>query len=373
MDKKAAKFLGDCVRKIQCGEILSREEAKYSFKLILDNDTNLSNFYWGSLFSSIKSRRKNDLNETLGLIDAILEFDSALQSYLDHKIEINSRKPVVSITGSGKETFKTFNVSTATAIVAASCGLTVVKPGSKSTSAYTGATDVLNELGITISNSLDEAKYLAENVGLCFIDYSNIASKYATRYDNMFYHFHPLSYIVPPLYIPFKVDSLLYGIADPDIEHSANLLKHFGYYNSGVVFGDFGGHGVVDEAIPFGNTHIAKITKETIELEKYSQIIKEYSLKEISHENNHVTNAEKLLGAISGEGHPSTIEFVAYNTGFLLKLSGIVNDLDEGIKVAKQAIYSKKPLMKLKEFNDLSKNLSKDKKNIENRLEMLGI
>lgn len=52
--------------------------------------------------------------------------------------------------GTGGDKKGTFNVSTAVAIVASACGLTVVKHGNRSVSSKSGSADVLEELGIKV-------------------------------------------------------------------------------------------------------------------------------------------------------------------------------------------------------------------------------
>lgn len=292
------------------------------------------------------------------MIDAVKEFDPNLGHIFENKVVSNSDKPLVSITGSGKETFKTFNVSTAAAIVAATCGVNVIKPGSRSTSAYSGSVDVLNQLDIHISSTVDEAEELLENIGLCFMDFKDLAETYAIRYDNLFHHFHPLSYILPVLYIPFKTDGIVYGIADKDVQHSISILNEFDYKNTIVVSGAFKGNEekTIDEYNPFGITYMSNInydgSKIKYEIHDESNRFSESVFDVIKHYNNHSTNSETLLNAISGNADEILVDLVSYNTALMLLSCGRVDTIDQGVVLAKESINTQKPIKKLNEYQN---------------------
>jgi len=58
------------------------------------------------------------------LLEAIGEYDDVFGSFLDHPVQVPAGTIIVS--GSGKETLKTFNVSTTAAIIAAAAGVRIV-------------------------------------------------------------------------------------------------------------------------------------------------------------------------------------------------------------------------------------------------------
>ena len=63
----------------------------------------------------------------------------------------------------------TFNISTATAIVASAGGLFVAKHGSRSISHLSGSADAFESLGINIELTPSEVEELIEKVGICFL------------------------------------------------------------------------------------------------------------------------------------------------------------------------------------------------------------
>src|SRR3989344_3419831 len=79
-------------------------------------------------------------------------------------LRVNKAKRFCGIVGSGRDTIKTINISTAAAIVASGLGVKVVQNGCRSESSVSGTTDVLEELGVNIhARSSDMIKSLEEN------------------------------------------------------------------------------------------------------------------------------------------------------------------------------------------------------------------
>ena len=124
---------------------------------------------------------------------AIVEFDPVLRAYAEHPIP--APVDTVLVAGSGKEKFKTFNVSTAAAILAASAGTPVVKGVSRSVSAVSGSADILDVLGIA---PVAEAGHIPEALArrnITFVPYTVFCPGYAARYDGVFDTISPASFL----------------------------------------------------------------------------------------------------------------------------------------------------------------------------------
>jgi anthranilate phosphoribosyltransferase len=147
MKKQDAIYLGNLVRSTVACKQLDKADAERAFTLILEDNTPLADFYWGSLCSAVQVRGPKK-HEIEGFLEAAAKFDKKICLNHGQKMPISTDKPVVAITGSGKDTWKTFNVSTTASFIAASCGACVVKPGSSATSSMTGAVQVLDFLGM---------------------------------------------------------------------------------------------------------------------------------------------------------------------------------------------------------------------------------
>lgn len=82
--------------------------------------------------------------ETVGEVTGLVE------AMYGHAVTIEVPGPTVDIVGTGGDRLKTVNISTMSAVVAAGCGARVVKHGNRAASSATGATDVLEKLGVNI-------------------------------------------------------------------------------------------------------------------------------------------------------------------------------------------------------------------------------
>src|SRR5213075_2250588 len=70
--------------------------------------------------------------------------------------------------GTGGDVRGTFNISTAAAIIAAACGVRVVKHGNRSPSSKSGSADVLEKLGVKLDLSGPQLRRCLDEAGFCF-------------------------------------------------------------------------------------------------------------------------------------------------------------------------------------------------------------
>lgn len=108
-------------------------------------------------------RRKGEtIAELVGFAVAVRE--------VGQPIEIDqSSEPLLDTCGTGGDGCNTFNVSTATAFVAAGAGLRVAKHGNRRISSQCGSADVLEALGIPVNLSVEQVADCIERTGLGFL------------------------------------------------------------------------------------------------------------------------------------------------------------------------------------------------------------
>jgi anthranilate phosphoribosyltransferase len=78
------------------------------------------------------------------------------------------RSNLLDTCGTGGDGAKTFNISTAAAIVAAAAGASVAKHGNRKITSATGSADVLSELGIRVDASRETVSRCLDTLGICF-------------------------------------------------------------------------------------------------------------------------------------------------------------------------------------------------------------
>lgn len=157
------------------------------------------------------------------LWDAVLDFDPVLNSYIASPVAVPDRAVIVA--GSGKETFKTFNVSTAASLLAASTGVPVVKGVSHSVSAVSGAADVLKALSVPTVTQPDAVAEAVEADNVAFISYAAFCPSYAARYDGVFSVLSPFSFFMPVVVLAVGASRFVYGLARSDVPLAAATLR----------------------------------------------------------------------------------------------------------------------------------------------------
>jgi anthranilate phosphoribosyltransferase len=79
------------------------------------------------------------------------------------------RSRACDVVGTGGDGSHTFNISTGAALLAAACGLPIVKHGNRSISSQSGAADLLGELGVRTAASSEALARSLESTGFCFL------------------------------------------------------------------------------------------------------------------------------------------------------------------------------------------------------------
>jgi anthranilate phosphoribosyltransferase len=335
----AAELTGEVIGRIQAGEVVAREEISAAFLAVLERRFPGADLAWGALFGALHTRGPTR-EEVMGLVDSIMRFDPGLQRQLEQKVSVEPGLCVTAIAGSGKESFKTFNVSTAAAFVAA-CHpyLCVVKPAGSATSATTGASDVLKELGIRLPSSIAQAAELARRTGVGVFDYHLVARRYGARYEGLFHHPHPLSHITPWLFIPFQVDSVVFGVADPRVELAAALMSAAGTRHFAVVTTSLGQRGRIDELAPFGLATMVVATQDQPRQSTCSRPVPD-DLDAIAQRDSHEANASALLQVLAGQAPALAHDIVCANAALLLRVAGLAGDEESGYSMADEFIRS---------------------------------
>jgi anthranilate phosphoribosyltransferase len=108
---------------------------------------------------AVALRAKGETVEELtGLVDAMYR----------HARTIEVPGPSVDIVGTGGDNARTVNISTMSAIVVAGTGAKVVKHGNRAASSASGASDVLEKLGVNLELTPERVAEVAEEAGITF-------------------------------------------------------------------------------------------------------------------------------------------------------------------------------------------------------------
>lgn len=364
-------YIRELLYRINVNSDYSTELLMNAFKEILYmEDVNIRSIMLGSLLTSIMAK-----NPTEDEIVALLKTAFSMDNYdpLNRpQIEIPNSK-CITIVGSGKKGIKTINISTASALLAASMGAYVAKPGSSSTSSLTGSADFMELLGANTHLLTHESMEILKKCGFSFFKIENVIPKFDSVYGGNFYVPHALSFGLAALVCPISTDVTLYGLAHPNVELSLNVLKRFNVGNAMVVSSTDDNIHFIDEMGVFGKTRLIG-TKDGIsngELVIFNPLeelkLPKYTSNDIKQGQNQEENIKYILDALAGHGKMAHEDIICINCANILYLSNLASNLVEGYHLSKTAIKTGKALEKLSEYIELTGSKTNNIKKILKR------
>src|SRR5579884_1591557 len=131
-------------------ESLSREAAREVMSEILSGGATDAQI--AALLVALHMKGET-VEEIVGFAQAIRDAATPLEAHDSHALDLSGteRDALIDTCGTGGDTSGTFNISTATALVAAGAGVRVAKHGNRSVSSKCGSADVMEALGVKIT------------------------------------------------------------------------------------------------------------------------------------------------------------------------------------------------------------------------------
>ena len=257
--------------------------------------------------------------------------------------------------GTGGDGSGLINVSTATAFVAAACGLPVAKHGNRSVSSRCGSADVLEALGAKIELSSGKARALLDETGFCFL--------FAPAYHPGMKHaavvrrqleVRTVMNLLGPCINPARPPVQLLGVADPKmLRRIAQTLSAMGVEQALVVHGSG-----LDEVALHAETRAIRLSHgamEEIEIAPEDAGLERAPLKVV--EGGDVDeNAARLQALFAGSGSRAEEDIVILNTAALLMTAGKASNLREGAEAARDALASGLAEKALRTFVEASRD-----------------
>ncbi|MFF4781765.1 anthranilate phosphoribosyltransferase [Streptomyces sp. BK205] len=199
--------------------------------------------------------------------ETVEEINGLVRTMYAHANVIEVPGRTVDIVGTGGDGAKTVNISTMSAIVVAGAGATVVKHGNRAASSASGASDVLEKLGVNLELTPQRVAEVAGEAGItfCFAIKFHPALRHAGAARGQL-GIRTVFNILGPLTNPARVRSQAVGVADPRMAPVvAGVFAERG--NSSLVFrGDDG----LDELTTTSTSHVwvvrdGKVTEESFD------------------------------------------------------------------------------------------------------------
>jgi len=269
------------------------------------------------------------------------------------KVPVAQRDHLVDTCGTGGDAAHTFNVSTASALVAAAAGARVAKHGGRSVSSTCGSADVLEAMGVNLNLTPEQVGESIDQIGIGFMFAPNFhgAMKYAAPVRREL-AVRTLFNVLGPLTNPAGADNQVMGVFHPDLVGiQARVLQRLGSRHVLVVHGSDG----LDEITISGISYIAELKNG--EVNEFVITPEEFGLQTASLDEirvDTVAKAKSILLSVLDNQPGAAREIVLLNAGAAIYVSGLASSLADGIKNAKEVLADGKAKDKLVQLIQLS-------------------
>ncbi|SFM95379.1 anthranilate phosphoribosyltransferase/anthranilate synthase/phosphoribosyltransferase [Izhakiella capsodis] len=318
--------MNSILEKVYRGEFLSQTESQQLFSSIITGQLEPTQLAGVLIAMKVRGVRPEEI---AGAATALLE-DAEPFPRPDYAF--------ADIVGTGGDGSNSINISTASAFVAASCGLKVAKHGNRSVSSKSGSSDLLAAFGISLDMPAKQARQALDELNVCFL--------FAPQYHRGFRHAMPVRHqlktrtlfnVLGPLINPARPALAVIGVYSAElVQPIAQTLKMLGYQRAAVVHG-----GGMDEVALHAPTHIAELRDDQIT--SYQLTPQDFGLDAHSQEalagGTPEENRDILTRLLQGKGERAHEEAVAANVALLLKIFGH-EDLRSNAQLALETIRS---------------------------------
>jgi len=288
--------------------------------------------------------------------ETVDEITAAAGVMRDLATKVDVRGPhLVDTCGTGGDGAKTFNISTASAIVVAAAGGKVAKHGNRSISSKSGSADVLEAAGVNLDIT-------PEQVGQC-IDEIGVGFMFAPKHHGAMKHaigprkemaVRTLFNVLGPLTNPAGAPNQVLGVFSKDlVEPLAHVLAKLGSEHVLVVHADDG----MDEISIGSATTIAELKDGAVSV--YSVDPQQFGMSKADVTTLAVDDAQQSLSVIKKvfDNTPGpAMDIVSLNAGAAIYAAGIADSLEAGVNVAKEVIANGSARDKLTALVELSQN-----------------
>jgi anthranilate phosphoribosyltransferase len=326
----------DIIEKAIRGEDLSQAEAREAADAIFTDATDAQ---IGALLTALRTKGETD--------EEIAGFAEGMKAAAEEIAP--DREGLIDTCGTGGDDHDTINVSTSSAIVAASAGVPVAKHGNYSVSSSSGSADVLEELGVTIDAEPAAVERAIEDVGVGFM----LAPVFHPAMKRVIGPRKELGVrtifnILGPLTNPADADAQVVGVFDPEfVPRMARALARMDVDRALVVHGDG-----LDEIGLHGETTVAEV--EGSDVEEYRIAPDDLGLErrpvEAVSGGGPAENAAILREIFAGDREDARRDIVLANAGAALYVAESAGSIAEGVEIARNAVAEGRPLDTLEEM-----------------------
>ncbi|MEO5365343.1 MAG: anthranilate phosphoribosyltransferase [Magnetococcus sp. WYHC-3] len=290
--------------------------------------------------------------------ETVAELTGAARVMRKKAVTLKAPYGAVDCCGTGGDHSGTYNISTAVALVAASCGVPVAKHGGGASTSKSGSVDVLVELGVNIDIApKDIEKALSHfNFGFLAAPKHHSAMKHVREVRKSL-GTRTIFNLLGPLTNPAGTKRQLLGVfAREWVVPMAETLKNLGAKRAWVVHGSDG----LDEITLTGPTTVAMLDEEG-NITQATLTPDDFGLPQCAPKDllggDAAHNAKALRAVLEGQTSAYR-DIVLANTAAVLVIHGSAGDLKQGVSMAATAIDDGLALQTLKDYIAFSREVA---------------
>jgi len=310
---------------VAMGRGLSEAQAEAAFDIIMSGNATPSQI--GAFLMALRVRG-----------ETVEEIAGAARIMRAKAVAVEAPPGTIDTCGTGGDSSGSFNISTASALVVAGCGVPVAKHGNRALSSESGSADVLKALGVNIDADFAIVRACLWEIGLGFL--------MAPRHHSATRHVAParvelgtrtIFNLLGPLSSPAKALRQLVGVFAAEwVRPMAEVLGRLGSERAWVVHGSG-----LDELTTAGVTTVAAL--ESGKVETFEILAQDVGLPPARLEDlrggapQH--NARLMHDLLEGAGG-ALRDVVLLNSGAALLIAGRADTLEAGIELAARSLDS---------------------------------
>jgi len=336
-------MIRESIDTVVSGQSLSMEDASLVMREIMEGEATPAQL---GAFLTALALKGETTQEIAGMAKVMQEM--ALQVKVDGEL--------IDTVGTGGDGKNTFNISTATAFVAAGAELRVAKHGNRAASGSCGSADVLEALGVQIELSPEAVAQCVNEVGVGFMfaPVFHPAMRYAGPVRREI-GIRTVFNILGPLTNPAGAQTQLLGVAFPELGGvMAEVLGFLGSHHAMIVHG----HGGLDEISLSGDTSVWEVRGG--EVEEWTLHVEDTGLPETPIEairgGTKEENAATMRRVFQGEQGPVR-DMVLLNSAGVLMVGDKAESIRKGVEMSAGIIDSGAALAKLDQMIEVTQRL----------------
>jgi anthranilate phosphoribosyltransferase len=311
--------------RLAAGERLAESEAEHAFGLIMAGEATPAQI--AGLVMAMRVRG-----------ETVAEMTGAVRAMRARMNAVEAPPGAMDIVGTGGDASGSLNISTATALVVAGCGVPVAKHGNRALSSRSGAADALSALGINLEVPLDRLPAVLDRAGMCFLlaPRHHAALRHAAG-PRVELGTRTIFNLLGPLANPARVKRQLTGAFSPAwLRPMAETLGRLGTERAWVVHGQG-----LDEIALSGPTEVVALENGTFR--EFTIAPEDAGLDRAPPEaikgGEPAENAAALVALLAGA--PGAYrDIVLLNAAAALVVAGRATELRAGVAQAAQSINS---------------------------------